>query len=647
MIPQPLLDDIAKGKVLPFIGAGFSLNAEIPGDKSMPDWKKLTEGLLEHLRTDMQDLLEVASEYQRNFGRIQLIETIRALLHIDEVRPGRVHQSFALITSFDTIYTTNFDFLLEDAYKEVFRNNPRSTNVRPHRVLVGETQLPSHGGPTYANIIKMHGDMNQIEYLVITKEDYREYLDKHPVIATHLASMLITRTPLFLGYSLTDPNLLQIKELVTKRLGQFERMAYIVAFDRTDEEIEKYNKQNLHVINLKSNPKSKSELLSELLEEIYNYTTVNPTEKTMLSRQTDEEPLNKEQLKSVIKNNQTQILESISDVCFVTFGVTDDNDSIYFYVVKPLVEQYGLRLVRPDEFYATEVPIMDNIRATILQSRLMIADITTQNANVMYEIGIAIANNKSIILLSQDEIPRDLINFPYIKYENTPEGLNALYQQFQTHVENILLRHPLTQAQQLFDNHFYGQAVITIMSFLDLNLENFLREIDDLPASKLNFKSMVDRLVSLNIIDNTNTVKLFLWRKIRNEVVHRLYTPKKEEASEIINGVKAFVDYLKSVQRAAHAWWKILNNNDRQLLTERFLGTVYIMSIRDSREKNKDKSVTPQMVFNSMKMGGYSEVVLPMIVKTLKTEGYIAETSDGKIQLTENGKRKIRKSSEK
>ena len=493
--------------------------------------------------------------------------------------------------------------------------------------------------------LNLHGDMNQIEYLVITKEDYTEYLDKHPVIATHLASMLITRTPLFLGYSLTDPNLHQIKELVTKRLGKFERMSYIVAFDMTDDEIEVYNKENLYVINLKSNPKSKSELLNELLEEIYNYTTIKQAEKTMLFRQTDES-LNKEQLKSVIKNNQTQILESISDVCFVTFGITDDNDSIYFYVIKPLVEQYGLRLVRPDEFYATEIPIMDNIRATILQSRLMIADITTQNANVMYEVGLAIANNKPIILLTQDEIPSDLQNFPHIKYENTPEGLDSLYRRFQSHIENILLKHPITQARQLLESHFYGQAVITIMSFLDLNLENFLRNIDDLPASKLNFKSMVDRLVSLNIIDKMDVKRLHQWRKIRNEVVHRLYLPKKEEANGIVNEVKAIVDYLKSIQDAAHAWWKILNNQDRQLLTEKFLEVAYTMV--DGRQKNKEASVTPQKVFNNMKMGGYSEIVLSMIIKTLRAKGYIeAEDSEGKIKLTQNGRRKIRNSHKK
>jgi hypothetical protein len=42
-IPLPLIDDIAAGKCLPFIGAGFSLNAKLPDKHKMPDWPGLTK----------------------------------------------------------------------------------------------------------------------------------------------------------------------------------------------------------------------------------------------------------------------------------------------------------------------------------------------------------------------------------------------------------------------------------------------------------------------------------------------------------------------------------------------------------------------------------------------------------------------------
>jgi len=39
--PEPFLEDMVQGRCLPFIGAGFSLNAKIPVGKKMLDWDGL------------------------------------------------------------------------------------------------------------------------------------------------------------------------------------------------------------------------------------------------------------------------------------------------------------------------------------------------------------------------------------------------------------------------------------------------------------------------------------------------------------------------------------------------------------------------------------------------------------------------------
>ena len=114
-IPKPLLDDIAEGKCLPFVGAGFSLNAKLPDGEIMPDWPGLTRILATAAdATDDNNGPNVASEYEQKFGRVQLIETIRHALKTDIIEPGKAQQAFVQLP-FDTIYTTNFDLLLEDA----------------------------------------------------------------------------------------------------------------------------------------------------------------------------------------------------------------------------------------------------------------------------------------------------------------------------------------------------------------------------------------------------------------------------------------------------------------------------------------------------------------------------------------------------
>ncbi|MDR4503829.1 MAG: hypothetical protein MRK01_03430 [Candidatus Scalindua sp.] len=102
-IPQPLLDDIANGKCLPFVEAGFSLNTKLPGEKMMPDWQGLTEVLADASNVSpKQPGPSVASAYEHRFGRVQLIEAIRNALHSDSIEPGDSHISFAGLP-FDTM----------------------------------------------------------------------------------------------------------------------------------------------------------------------------------------------------------------------------------------------------------------------------------------------------------------------------------------------------------------------------------------------------------------------------------------------------------------------------------------------------------------------------------------------------------------
>lgn len=115
--PQPLLDDIAAGRCLPFIGAGFSLNAALPRDRSMPDWNALTAQLAATVGVPFNlGGPEVAAQYERKFGRVGLIEAIRKALNPDVARPGAAHLALARLP-FDTIYTTNFDLLLEQGWE--------------------------------------------------------------------------------------------------------------------------------------------------------------------------------------------------------------------------------------------------------------------------------------------------------------------------------------------------------------------------------------------------------------------------------------------------------------------------------------------------------------------------------------------------
>jgi nucleoside 2-deoxyribosyltransferase len=89
-----------------------------------------------------------------------------------------------------------------------------------------------------------------------------------------------------------------------------------------------------------------------------------------------------------------------------------------------LGEIVGLR--RDDLSLAGPVPyvsirehiIMKDITKSIYDARIIVADLTGRNSNVMYELGLAHAAKKPVIMLAQDEadIPFDLRHIRYLKY---------------------------------------------------------------------------------------------------------------------------------------------------------------------------------------------------------------------------------------
>jgi len=116
--PKPLLDDLVRGKWLPVVGAGMSINAVVPAGRKMPLWAGLGEELGDGL-TDFASTstLDAISGYEHEFGRAHLLEKLSDLLLIREAQPGSAHKEFCTIP-FDIVCTTNFDFPLERQFDE-------------------------------------------------------------------------------------------------------------------------------------------------------------------------------------------------------------------------------------------------------------------------------------------------------------------------------------------------------------------------------------------------------------------------------------------------------------------------------------------------------------------------------------------------
>ncbi len=91
----------------------------------------------------------------------------------------------------------------------------------------------------------------------------------------------------------------------------------------------------------------------------------------------------------------------------------------FLYLKKYLEEKYRIRVERGDSNVLTK-ELMRKISDQISSSSFLIADITGNNANVFFELGIAHATSKPIIFLTQDaprDAPVDIRQFEFIQYE--------------------------------------------------------------------------------------------------------------------------------------------------------------------------------------------------------------------------------------
>jgi tetratricopeptide (TPR) repeat protein len=106
-------------------------------------------------------------------------------------------------------------------------------------------------------------------------------------------------------------------------------------------------------------------------------------------------------------------------------GVAIDFDRIYAQFIKPAVEGTGLTCVRADEL-PTGAVIQKSILSAVLGSDVMIADLTTTNANVMYELGIRHMAQRGVTILltaRRERIPFDINYSKTIGYELDQNGL--------------------------------------------------------------------------------------------------------------------------------------------------------------------------------------------------------------------------------
>lgn len=168
------------------------------------------------------------------------------------------------------IITTNFDPLLE---------NSQAVNADLYSVVIQDKDLISKASERY--LIKMHGDLEAPETIVLKESDYLNYEQKHPLISTFIRALLVNHTFMFLGYSLNDYNLNLIIEWINYfgKLNDADRLnSFLITVNKpSDFEILRLESKKIRVIDLSNLPEdikkanSNEKILDPLGQTLYSY----------------------------------------------------------------------------------------------------------------------------------------------------------------------------------------------------------------------------------------------------------------------------------------------------------------------------------------------------------------------------------------
>jgi DNA-binding transcriptional regulator LsrR (DeoR family) len=241
-VDRAAMDLVAAGKTVLFIGAGFAI--------APPDGAGKTRdrgGLREYLVTKYADTLKEARRRAdtlsledlvfalnaQGISRSAIGETIRQfVLSADEL--GKL-KAFGLLREllsarpriFEAIITTNWDKGLE--------NNLRGVSGLDVQELVTDEDCLQYS-PNRLSIIKIHGDVDKVDSIILSSQDFDVYERTHPRMVERLRILFSTKHLILLGYSARDENFRRIYRALHYDIGNRLPGGWIVAPEIADRE---------------------------------------------------------------------------------------------------------------------------------------------------------------------------------------------------------------------------------------------------------------------------------------------------------------------------------------------------------------------------------------------------------------------------
>jgi hypothetical protein len=217
-----LVASLEAGKAVAFLGSGISLGARLP------DWPRLLKDLIalgvEKHRLDQAqadelnawsakpDYLMLADAIQRRLTPGLFQDFMVNRFRDSAAPPTELHRTLAMLP-FAAFVTTNFDRLFEHAWSAVHGS---AIEVITHK---DKAALRNPFGSGTPFLMKTHGCVSRPDTLVLGLKEFRESIHDNRACLNLLQRIFLQYQVLFMGHSLTDPDLLFMLDSLVSAYG--------------------------------------------------------------------------------------------------------------------------------------------------------------------------------------------------------------------------------------------------------------------------------------------------------------------------------------------------------------------------------------------------------------------------------------------
>lgn len=231
------------------------------------------------------------------------------------------------------------------------------------------------------------------------------------------------------------------------------------------------------------------------------------------------EQTSRQNKKAQVKATSKKTKKSKKDICFVIMPFGGWGDDYYETIYCVAIKAVGLEPHRADDLFRPST-IVNDIWAYTQKARLLIADLSGRNPNVFYELGLAHALAKPVILVaeSMEEIPFDLRALRVITYDkHHPDWGRILREKVEASLKEILIS-PLDAVLPAF-LEVKGKESKTQVTPHEKELLEIKQELDLLKREVRSGPHPIDRIESIGPEEARNRIRHYLGRGMPIELV--------------------------------------------------------------------------------------------------------------------------------